>query len=146
MDRVATIIEKCSSQEQGAAGNVARHPDKDVGDSSRVTRPRTFGGALLRNRTVAACHDRERRRSQERTVDRRSSPNDSGASFVGHLLGLRAAALALRVLGLRAAALALRVLGLRAAALALRVLGLRAAALALYAETHDWRGFQPLTT
>jgi len=37
-------------------------------------------------------------------------------------------------------------LGLRAAALALRVLGLRAAALALYAETHDWRGFQPLTT
>ena len=35
----------------------------------------------------------------------------------GHFLGLRAAALALRVLGLRAAALALRVLGLRAAAL-----------------------------
>src|SRR5437867_7623878 len=49
----------------------------------------------------------------------------------GHLLRLRAIALALRVLRLRAIALALRVLRLRAIALALRVLRLRAIALAL---------------
>src|SRR5438093_9135085 len=74
-----------------------------------------------------------RNNSRRATVPRSMTAGDLTQSRTvgGHFLGLRAAALALRVLGLRAAALALRVLGLRAAALALRVLGLRAAALAL---------------
>src|SRR2546425_8512320 len=75
-----------------------------------------------RRATVAAVYDRRRLTAGDLTQLR---------TVGGHFLGLRAAALALRVLRLRAAALALRVLGLRAAALALRVLGLRAAALAL---------------
>ena len=61
-----------------------------------------------RRATVAAVYDRRRLTAGDLTQLR---------TVGGHFLGLRAAALALRVLGLRAAALALRVLRLRAAAL-----------------------------